>query len=220
MIECWFKGHPKKVTNAILRVDKPRVIKRISDKWLFLPCWKRTISTHPKRGYPFTFHALYPIGDAKLVIFSDSVHFWLVFWRKEAPFSSKRTLVCTKRSRIASAAVVFPFITSYQSATGNCEMMMVAFWPCLSSMISIKSSSCWPSSTFMPKSSSMSRSVCASLAKNRCSVLEIRARAISSKRQGQVTDHCPAGMNVLFCGQFTNGRNVQQACPCHRVEIQ
>lgn len=36
MIECRFKGHPKKVTNAILRVDKPIVIKRISDKCLFL----------------------------------------------------------------------------------------------------------------------------------------------------------------------------------------
>ncbi|MFT0506154.1 hypothetical protein ACMSDV_22160, partial [Bacteroides thetaiotaomicron] len=31
-------------------------------------CRKRLISTHPKRGYPFTFHALYPNGDAKLVI--------------------------------------------------------------------------------------------------------------------------------------------------------
>ena len=54
----------------------------------------------------------------------------------EAPFNSKRTLVCTNRSRMASAAVVFPFITSYQFATGNCETMMVAFCPCLSSMIS------------------------------------------------------------------------------------
>ena len=71
----------------------------------------------------------------------------------EAPFNSKRTLVCTNRSRMASAAVVFPFITSYQFATGNCETMMVAFCPCLSSMISMKSSSCCPSSTFMPKSS-------------------------------------------------------------------
>ena len=25
-----------------------------------------------------------------------------------------------------------------------------------------------------------------------------------------MTDHCPAGMNVLFCGQFTNGRNVRK----------
>ena len=49
----------------------------------------------------------------------------------EAPFNSKRTLVCTNRSRMASAAVVFPFITSYQFATGNCETMMVAFCPCL-----------------------------------------------------------------------------------------
>ncbi len=45
----------------------------------------------------------------------------------EVPFNSKRTLVCTNRSRMASAAVVFPFITSYQFATGNCETMMVAF---------------------------------------------------------------------------------------------
>ena len=29
------------------------------------------ISTHPKRGYPFTFHALYPNGVAKLVIIFD-----------------------------------------------------------------------------------------------------------------------------------------------------
>ena len=25
-----------------------------------------------------------------------------------------------------------------------------------------------------------------------------------------MTGHCPAGMNVLFCGQFTNGRNVSK----------
>ena len=54
----------------------------------------------------------------------------------------KRTLMCTKRSSMASAAVVFPFITSYQSDTGNCEIMIVAFCPCLSSIISIKSSNC------------------------------------------------------------------------------
>lgn len=36
--------------------------------WFLLNCRKRLISTHPKRGYPFTFHALYPNGDAKLVI--------------------------------------------------------------------------------------------------------------------------------------------------------
>ncbi len=39
---------------------------------------------------------------------------------------------------MASAAVVFPFITSYQSDTGNWEIMMVAFRPCLYSMISKK----------------------------------------------------------------------------------
>ena len=38
----------------------------------------------------------------------------MLFWRMEAPFNSKRTLVYTNRSRMASAAVVFSFITSYQ----------------------------------------------------------------------------------------------------------
>ena len=37
------------------------------------------ISTHPKRGYPFTFLTLYPNGDAKLVIFLGFRTFLIAF---------------------------------------------------------------------------------------------------------------------------------------------
>lgn len=46
-------------------------------------CRKRMISTHQKRGYPFTFPTLYPNGNANLVIL-------IIFFTKSVRFLTKR----------------------------------------------------------------------------------------------------------------------------------
>ena len=53
-------------------------------------CLLKTDDIHPpKMGYPFTFHALYPNGDAILVILSVYHLIWCFVCRREAPFLCK-----------------------------------------------------------------------------------------------------------------------------------
>ena len=80
----------------------------------------------------------------------------------------------------ASAMVLFLSMMSYHSVTGSWLAMTVAFLPCLSSSISMKSSSCCPSSFLMPKSSMISRSVSAVLSKNLDTDASILARLMAS----------------------------------------
>ena len=88
------------------------------------------------------------------------------FFLKLSPFSSNLCAVCTILSRMASAAVEFDFIMSYQFATGSWLTMMVDFMAWRSSIRSRKSSICCLSRERTPKSSMMSRSVSAILLKN------------------------------------------------------
>src|SRR5690606_2576086 len=55
-----------------------------------------------------------------------------------ATFRSTRIDLLVRRSRIASDRVGSPMM-SYQTATGNCDEMIVALRPCLSSITSMRS---------------------------------------------------------------------------------
>ena len=88
------------------------------------------------------------------------------------------------RSRMNTAqfAIVgFLASISYQFLTGSWLAMIVDFLQCLSSISSIKSSNCCPSSIFIPKSSMISRSSAAILSKNRAALDSILAICISSR---------------------------------------
>ena len=52
------------------------------------------ISTHPKRGYPFTFLALYPNDNVKLVIFFCFQFDWILFSAVGMPLLAQSAHLC------------------------------------------------------------------------------------------------------------------------------
>ena len=81
----------------------------------------------------------------------------LIFRLMDSPFNSNLCEEWTILSKIASATV-FSSNSSCQTLTGICEVMMVAFLACLSSMRSSSVSCLCASMVCNPKSSSISRS--------------------------------------------------------------
>lgn len=77
-------------------------------------------------------------GAVSIIILYSRYYFFLaLIFLIESPVSSILCAVCTILSRIASATVGSP-IASYQLSTGSCDVIMIDFNPCQSSIISIR----------------------------------------------------------------------------------